>query len=163
MKYCLKPVIMSAIDIVPYTSDYKTNFELVTKEWLEKYFSIEQFDQDQLAFPEESIINKGGSILFAIQDQEIIGAVAITATSEVGVFELVKLGVLEKAHGKKVGQRLVESILSKAKDMGGTKVILYSSSKLVAALSLYRKMGFQEVVKECGKYARCDVKMELVL
>jgi ribosomal protein S18 acetylase RimI-like enzyme len=154
---------MSAVEIIPYTSDYKTHFELITKEWLEKYFSIEQFDQDQLAFPEESIIDKGGSILFARQDQEIIGAVAITATSEVGVFEMVKLGVLEKAQGKKVGQRLVESILSKAKDMGGTKVILYSSNRLTAALALYKKLGFEEVDKECGKYARCDIKMELKL
>jgi len=116
-----------------------------------------------LTHPEESIISNGGAILFAQEGGNIIGTVGLIKTSEEGVFEMIKLGVLQKSQGKKIGQQLVEGILSKAKDMGGTKVILYSSSKLIVALNLYKRLGFTEVSKECGKYSRCDLKMEISL
>jgi len=154
---------MAAVEIIPYTPEYKIYFELINKEWLEKYFSVEQFDLDQLVYPKESIIDNGGAIIFAKDGEDIIGTVALINTPDDGVFELVKLGVLSKAQGKKVGHLLVEGILLKAKEMGGTKVILYSNSKLRAALSLYRKFGFAEVTKECSKYSRCDLKMEIKL
>jgi ribosomal protein S18 acetylase RimI-like enzyme len=58
---------------------------------------------------------------------------------------------------------LVKAILEKAKEMGAKKVVLYSNSKLEAALNIYRKFGFRELVPECGKYLRCDIKMEIEL
>jgi GNAT superfamily N-acetyltransferase len=76
---------------------------------------------------------------------------------------MIKMAVIPEAQSKKVGHLLAASILEKAKTMGAKKVVLYSNTKLEAALYLYRKFGFRETTPECGKYGRCDIKMELDL
>jgi N-acetylglutamate synthase-like GNAT family acetyltransferase len=154
---------MTSIEIIPYAPELQSSFEQINKEWVEQYFTLEPFDQEQLEHPDEQIIAKGGAILFARENDEIIGTVGLVKTQEEGVYELIKMGVLPKARGKKVGLRLVEAMLAKAKEMGGNKVVLYSSSKLAAALHIYQHAGFVTLQPECGKYERCDVKMEKLL
>jgi ribosomal protein S18 acetylase RimI-like enzyme len=51
----------------------------------------------------------------------------------------------------------------KAKALGAAKVILYSQTGLVAAIKLYRKLGFIEVPLGTGVYKRSDIKMEIDL
>jgi N-acetylglutamate synthase-like GNAT family acetyltransferase len=154
---------MAAVEIISYTPELQSRFEQINKEWVEQYFTLEPFDREQLERPDEQIIAKGGAILFARENDEIIGTVGLVKTQEEGVYELIKMGVLPKARGKKIGLRLVEAMLVKAKEMGGKKVVLYSSSKLAAALHIYQQAGFVTLQPECGKYERCDVKMEKLL
>ncbi|WP_194774267.1 GNAT family N-acetyltransferase [Pararhodonellum marinum] len=153
---------MKALTLVTYTSDLQPYFEAINKEWVEKYFELEPFDIRQLENPQEHILDKGGAIIFAKEGDNILGTVGITPQGD-GVFEMVKMGVKPEAQGKKVGLFLGEAILDIARQMGGKKVILYSSTKLEKALNLYRKLGFREMVPECGVYARCDIKMEIDL
>lgn len=153
---------MSSLKIIEYSPDLQPHFERINKQWVEHYFTLEPIDLSQLENPEETILDKGGAILFAKEGEKIIGTVGLSKV-ENGVFEMIKMGVSPEAQGKKAGQLLGEAILEKAKEMGAHKVILYSNSKLVAALHLYKKLGFKELVPECGKYSRCDVKMELDL
>jgi ribosomal protein S18 acetylase RimI-like enzyme len=150
------------VQIIDYSPDLQPHFEKINKEWVEKYFTMEPFDFEQLSNPQEIILNKGGAILFAKEGEEIIGTVGLTKSAD-GTFEMVKMAVIPQAQGKKVGQLLAASILEKAKTMGAKKVVLYSNTKLEAALSLYRKFGFKETPPECGKYGRCDIKMEIDL
>lgn len=153
---------METIQIIDYSPEFQHAFEQINKEWVIQYFSLEPFDIMQLENPEAHILSKGGAILFAKEGEEIIGTVGLVKMEE-GVFELIKMGVRPKAQGKKVGQMLVKAILEKAKEMGAKKVVLYSNSKLEAALNIYRKFRFRELVPECGKYQRCDIKMEIEL
>lgn len=155
-------MVMEKIQIIPYSSELQPAFEQINKEWVIQYFSLEPFDIMQLENPEAHILSKGGAILFAKEGEEIIGTVGLVKMGE-GIFEMIKMGVRPKAQGKKVGQMLVKAILEKAKEMGAKKVVLYSNSKLEAALNIYRKFGFRELVPECGKYLRCDIKMEIEL
>lgn len=150
------------VQIIDYSPDLQPHFERINKEWVEKYFSLEAFDIEQLRNPQEVILNKGGVILFAKEGEEIIGTVGLSKSGE-GIFEMVKMAVIPKAQGKKVGQLLASSILEKARSMGARKVVLYSNSKLETALNIYRKFGFRDITPECGKYGRCDVKMEIDL
>jgi ribosomal protein S18 acetylase RimI-like enzyme len=46
--------------------------------------------------------------------------------------------------------------------MGALSILLYSSTKLIPAIALYRKLGFVEVPLD-GPYKRSDIKMELKL
>lgn len=154
---------MTPISIVPYTPELKSHFGRINKEWVTKYFTIEPFDMAQLDEPDRYIIDNGGAILFAKEGEDIIGTIGLIKTDINNSYELIKMGVVPKAQGKGVGQLLIKGIVEEARKKGANKIILYSSSKLVPALSLYKKMGFKEAVKECGKYARCDVKMELEL
>ncbi|WP_373520792.1 GNAT family N-acetyltransferase [Aquiflexum sp.] len=153
---------MSSLNIIEYSPELQPHFERINKQWVEHYFNLEPIDLLQLENPEETILDKGGAILFAKDGEEIIGTVGLSKVEE-GVFEMIKMGVIPEAQGKKAGLLLGQAILKKAKIMGANKVILYSNSKLVAALHLYKKLGFKELVPECGKYSRCDVKMEMDL
>lgn len=150
------------VQIIDYSPELQPHFEKINKEWVEKYFSMEPFDVEQLRNPEEVILKNGGAIIFAKEGNEIVGTVGLSKSSE-GIFEMIKMGVIPKAQGKKVGHLLASSILEKAKSMGAKKVILFSNTKLEAALNLYRKFGFKETPPECGKYSRCDIKMEIDL
>jgi ribosomal protein S18 acetylase RimI-like enzyme len=72
------------------------------------------------------------------------------------------MAVAEKFRGQKAGLALAEAAIAKAQHLGARKIILYSSSKLQPALSLYRKIGFVDVPVD-GPYKRSDVKMEMIL
>jgi GNAT superfamily N-acetyltransferase len=102
---------------------------------------------------------KGGTILFAKIGNEIVGTVGLIPKDE-STCEMIKMGVDPSAQGKGVGLALGKAILEKAGKKGFTKMALYSNTKLKAALHLYKKLGFHEVIAECGVYGRCDIKME---
>lgn len=153
---------MSDVQIIDFNPTLQPHFERINKQWVEKYFTLESFDLAQLENPDENILAKGGVILFAKEGEKIIGTVGLLKVED-GVFEMVKMGVIPEAQGRKVGKLLAMAVLEKAKAFGANKVILYTNSKLEAALNLYRKIGFQESAPECGKYSRCDIKMEIEL
>lgn len=127
-----------------------------------KYFSLEPFDLAQLENPEQTILEKGGEIIFAQVGDEILGTVALIPEGE-NTCEMIKMGVLPSAQGKGIGLALGKAIILKAKERGFSKMELYSSTKLDSALRLYKKLGFQEIEVGCNPYGRCDVKMELAL
>jgi ribosomal protein S18 acetylase RimI-like enzyme len=153
---------MNTIEIIEYTPGLQPDFERINKQWVEQFFTLEEFDRNQLEHPQEYIIDKGGAILFARDDGQILGTVGLVKSGE-GVYEMIKMGVSPEARGRGVGQLLGKAILEKARALGGRKVLLYSSSKLEAALGLYRKIGFQEIPMGCSQYGRCNVKMEIDL
>jgi GNAT superfamily N-acetyltransferase len=72
------------------------------------------------------------------------------------------MAVDERFRGQKIGLALSEAAIEKARALGAKKIILYSSTKLVPAINLYRKLGFVEVPVD-GPYKRSDIKMQLKL
>lgn len=151
---------MSEIHILPYRPELQPYFESINKEWVEELFSLEEFDKKQLENPKEIIIDRGGAILFAELDDQIVGTVGLSKINE-KTYELIKMGVRKSAQGKGVGMKLGKAICEKAWSLGAEKVELYSHSKLGPAIKIYQKLGFKEEIPEAGKYARCDVKMVL--
>ena len=150
------------ISIIDYNPALQPHFERINKQWIGEYFSLEPFDIEQLENPEESILKKGGAILFAKLGEDIVGTVALKP-SESGVWEMIKMGVSPEARGKQVGLALGLALLEKARSMGIQTVELYSNTRLEAAVGLYRKLGFKEVPISCTSYGRCDIKMEIHL
>ncbi|WP_192348496.1 GNAT family N-acetyltransferase [Algoriphagus sp. Y33] len=153
---------MDKIEILPYSAELSPFFKSINQAWVEDLFSIEPFDQAQFDSPENTIVKPGGTIIYAKLGEEIVGTVGLHKVSD-SEFELIKMGVSSSAQGKGVGMALGLSILEKAREMGGKKVVLYSHSKLAPALRIYNKLGFKETELEEGKYCRCDIKMELDL
>lgn len=149
---------MSPIEIIPYSPELQPYFESINKVWVTQYFSLEPFDIDQLEHPEETILAKGGAILFAKLGNKIIGTVGLIPKDEL-TCEMIKMGVDPAAQGKGVGLALGIALMDEARKMGFSKMSLYSNSRLLAALNLYKKLGFNEVKIECGAYGRCDIKM----
>jgi GNAT superfamily N-acetyltransferase len=151
---------MNPIKIVNYTAEHQPWFEKFNREWIEKYFWLEDIDRFVLSHPEDAILYHGGAILMGLYNNEIAGTVALMKVSD-EVYELAKLAVGEQYRRKGIADALCKAAIYKAKELGATKIILYSQTVLRPALLLYNKLGFKEVPIELGIYERADVKMEL--
>lgn len=155
---------MSPIEILDYRPEWRRYFEQFNKAWLEEYFSVEPIDRWVLENPEEAILKGGGTILFARQEERIIGAVALKYNEE-GALELIKMAVDKPYRGRGAGKKLCQAAIRRAAEMGAPKLILYSQTKLPAAIAIYRKLGFREIPLDANdfSYERANIKMELEL
>jgi len=146
-----------------FTDALADDFYRINAEWIEGMYKLEQTDIDVLSNPYERIIEPGGDILF-VEDPKlgIIGTCALQKTGE-RQFELTKMGVLDKARGKKAGEFLLEAIIARAHAIGCDRLYLLSNAKSAAAVHLYEKLGFVHdagIMEEFGKrYERCNVAM----
>ena len=149
--------------ITAYNAKYAEDFKKLNIEWLEKYFWVEPHDEEVLGKPGKYIIEPGGTIFFVLENEEVIGTVALMKIEE-GVFELTKMAVVPAAQGKNVGQQLMLHTLDFARKKGWKKLKIYSNRKLENAIHIYKKYGFKEIpIGENNPYARGDIKMELQL
>lgn len=150
------------IEIIEFDPKYRDDFKNLNIEWLQKYFVVEAFDEQQLSNPESEIIDKGGKICLAKAGDEIVGTVALL--HEHGTYELAKMAVTESYKGRGIGNLLMKHALQEAKKLNTDKLILLSNRSLTPALTMYEKFGFVEVpVDEDTPYDRCNIKMELKL
>lgn len=150
--------------IISYSDIYATAFKALNEEWITQYFEMEEMDYKSLDHPKEYILDKGGYIAVALLNNEPVGVCALVPCAYEGYdLELVKMGVSPKAQGKGIGKLLGLHIIEKAKEMGAHAIFLESNRVLAPAISLYKKLGFQEVFGIKSPYARSDIKMELLL
>lgn len=95
-------------------------------------------------------------------DLGVIGACALIRIAD-GVFELTKMGVSERARGRKAGEFLPAAVLERARAMGVQTLDLLTNRRCAAAVHLYEKLGFVHdadiMAKYGARYARCDVAM----
>jgi len=151
------------LTIRDYTDDLAADFYAINAEWIASMFTLEDKDRHILSKPRETIVDPGGFILFA--ESAVLGVVGTCAVMKVGegAYELTKMGVLERARGRKAGERLLAAALLRAEAMQIETLFLLTSSKCVAAIRLYEKLGFRHdarILKKYGAaYARCDVAM----
>jgi N-acetylglutamate synthase-like GNAT family acetyltransferase len=151
-------MIATALSLREYISTDQPHFESLNRAWIELNFEMEPIDVAVLRNPEEHIIQPGGAILMASVDGNVVGTAALKYVKQ-GVFEFTKMAVEEKLRGHGIGQALTEASIALAKKLGASTIILYSNRKLVPAISLYKKLGFQEVPVD-AVYKRSDIKME---
>ncbi|MEM9378907.1 MAG: helix-turn-helix domain-containing GNAT family N-acetyltransferase [Planctomycetota bacterium] len=156
-----------ALRIVPYRDDLAPTFFEINREWIEAMYSMEPHDRELLENPSESIIRRGGHVLF-VEDGEgtILGTCALEAHDD-GFTELSKMGVRAEARGKGAGEFLLRAALERARELGlRDRLFLLSNRKSEAAIHLYEKVGFvhdAEILARFGpRYARADVAMRFV-
>lgn len=139
------------------------HFRDINVEWIEAMFELEEADRVVLDDPQENLIDQGGAVLFAeAEGLGIIGTCALKADGE-GGFELIKMGVLEKARGLKAGEFLLEHAIARAAQLEARELYLLTNAKCEAAIHLYEKLGFVHdagvLERHGGDYCRCDVAM----
>ncbi|MFD2248520.1 GNAT family N-acetyltransferase [Pontibacter ruber] len=156
------PDISASVQILDFEPQHATRFRELNEEWITRYFVMEEADHKSLGDPQGYIISKGGYILMAAYEGEIVGACALINEGG-GMYELAKMAVTPKAQGLKIGKKLGEAAIRKAKEAGASNVYLVSNRKLETALNLYRSLGFVEVPMPPSIYERADIKMELAL
>lgn len=150
------------VSIIDFESNHKQAFKDLNYEWISKYFEVEDSDLKMLKDPQGYILDNGGAILIALSDQEALGTCALIKM-ENQVFELAKMAVSPKAQGKQIGYKLGLATIEKAKKLGAKKLYLETNSVLKPAISLYRKLGFENACGYESPYSRCNVQMEMKL
>lgn len=152
------------VRIVRYEPKYKKAFRALNEEWISTHFKMEAADYKALDNPKGYILDKGGSILVALHDDEPVGVCALLKMNDPKyAFELAKMAVSPKAQGRNIGWLLGQAVVSEAKERGASWLYLESNTVLKPAISLYHKLGFQKIAGRASPYERCNIQMELDL
>lgn len=151
-----------SVQIIDYLPKFHDDFKCLNYEWIGKYFKLEEADHQSLNHPEEKILNPGGYIYMALNNDEIVGTCALIKMDD-NTYELAKMAVTEEARGKGIGWLLGQAAINKARELGAKTVFLESNTVLQPAINLYQKLGFRKIVKHPSPYERCNIQMELKL
>jgi len=151
------------VDIITFTPDLAQYFYSINAQWVSDMFCMEEYDEKILSNPQKYIIDEGGQIWFA-KHQEI-GIIGTCAVKNFGNnwYELTKMGVLESARGLKVGEILLQKVLSDCKKIKMDTLFLLTNKICKPAIHLYEKNGFVHdkslKSKFDGMYKRSNVWM----
>jgi len=151
---------MNEIQLIGYEPEHQPYFEKFNRAWIEELFEMEPVDEWVLTNPDKAILETGGAILMALYQGHIAGTVGLRKVDE-GIFEFTKMAVDTQFRRKGIAEALCYASLEKAKQLGASKVILYSNTKNAGAIKLYEKVGFRHVPVENDVYKRANVKMEI--
>lgn len=146
---------------------FENEFRQLNEDWISTYFVLEESDKQVLENPQQYILDKGGNVFIALENGQVIGCCALLA-HDVFTCELAKMAVTPAAQGKGVGFLLGSALVERARERGFKRIILEGNTQMEASISLYRKLGFQEVPFEQIKqtyelHSRCNIFMELNL
>lgn len=149
------------VNVISYEDRFQPEFKKLNLEWLDLYNLTESHDLMVLNDPRGSIIDQGGDIWLAEENGVIIGSIALMVTEE--GFELAKMSVAPEYRGRGISKLLVETCIARARELGGSRLILFSNHQLVTAIKLYERYGFRHIAVEHSPFETADVKMELLL
>jgi N-acetylglutamate synthase-like GNAT family acetyltransferase len=154
----------SNIDFLTFKPEYAADFKKINLEWISSMFEVENGDLKSMDNPQQYIIDGGGEIFFAKHNRlGIVGCCALLQ-KQPRVFELTKMGVLQRARGLKIGEPLLQHVLKHAENSSIERLFLLTNWDCSAAIHLYLKNGFvhdEEVMKQYGEsYDRCNVAMK---
>jgi putative acetyltransferase len=121
------------------------------------------FADSQLDFMFETY-DKPKSIYFVVEiDGKIVGGAGVSQldNSEENICELQKMYFLQEARGKGIGFEMIQKCLAKAKEFGYDKCYLETLPEMLAAQSLYKKVGFEYLCEPMGGtgHTSCPVWM----
>ena len=153
---------IARVRLVHYTPEHRAAFRDLNLEWIAAHFEVEDEDRRVLDDPEGQILAPGGAILLALEAGTPVGTGALIRTGP-HEFELAKMAVTERARGRGIGRALCVALVALARERGAHQVELLSQTTLVAALSLYRSLGFEEVPLGAVPYRRSNIRMLLRL
>ena len=67
---------MAPITIIPFRDNLAEAFARLNKEWIERFFRLEENDLKTLHDPHGTVLNGGGQIFLALDGDTPVGAVA---------------------------------------------------------------------------------------
>ena len=144
-----------------WSPELRAEFERLNREWIERWFALEEEDRKVFEDPAGRIVEPGGQIFFVVDEEGVRGTCALIR-QDAETLELAKMAVEPSARGRGYGDRLVEAAIAFAREAGALRLVLVSNTRLGPALALYRKHGFRDVpLDPANGYSRADIQMEL--
>ena len=139
--------------------DYLDDFVRLNEEWIAKYFQIEEVDI-KIAKNPGQIIDTGGYIFTLIDGNQVVGVCALFKQDD-STFEIARMAVPPEHQGNGFGDQLMEACIAKLDELGVRRTIVYSNTKLKAAVSLYKKYGFRTLkLGQHAAYSRANIVLE---
>jgi putative acetyltransferase len=147
------------MEILENNREYLQDFIRLNEEWISTYFKIEAVDIELAANPYK-VIENGGYIFSLVVNGSVVGACALFNSGD-GVYELARMAVAPEHQGLGYGNALINTCIKKLKAIGASKVYLVSNTKLVSAIALYKKHGFEVTFEGAHPvYLRANIIME---
>lgn len=109
-----------------------------------EYLKIQKYDKE-LEDPASKYGMPEGRLYLAYYEDKLAGCVGLKKLDEEGLCELKRMYVRPQFRGKKMGEKLLEVILSDAKEIGYRAMLLDTLPFLKSAIRMYRKKGFYEI------------------
>jgi len=153
------------IEIREFMPGDEEAFRQLNEEWIARYFKLEEKDRYMLTNPQQTILDKGGRIFFALQNGGAVGCCALLYMAP-GEFEVAKMAVTQSAQGSGIGHRLMTKVIADATASGARRLYLETNHALTPAIRLYESHGFQHLPPDRvvpSVYERADVFMERYL
>lgn len=149
--------------IIQYQKKYRKDFVDLNAAWLERFYTVEPFDQDMMDRVEE-LIQGGGMVYFAVEDEKVI-ATCMTMPLYDNVWEMCKLAAVGQYTGTGAGSAVFKACMDYAIKQGAKKLCLISCRALKPAIHIYEKFGFKEVPlnKEFWGAEKADIEMEYII
>ncbi len=104
---------------------------------------FQDFNNEISEFPGEYAAPEGCLFLAMLHDQPV-GCVALRKLSE-RICEMKRLYVRPEYRGRKIGKKLAEMVVEKAKEIGYRWMRLDTISTMKEAIDIYRKLGFKRI------------------
>jgi putative acetyltransferase len=111
---------------------------------------------------EGNYIRRGGLFDVVVDCNGTVVGMAGLYPLRPGVAELRKMYLRKNVRGRGLGKVLLTRMLSRARELGFSRIELETSSKLVEAIGLYKSFGFQPFSPE-HKTCRCEQAFALEL
>ena len=155
------------IDVRSKVMAFADEFKRLNEEWISTNFWLEESDIQVLNDPQKYILDKGGNVFIALQNNKPVGTCALLVRDGI-TCELVKMVVDPEAQGMGIGYKLGQAFIDKARERGFSRIVLEGNTKMEASIILYRKLGFNEIpiefnVHNSNIHKRCNIFMELNL
>ena len=126
-------------------------------------YCFREFDAEISGLPGEYAPPKGKLLLSLVAGQPA-GCVALRPYPHPGACEMKRLYVRPTFRSAKLGKALAERIIAEARGMGYARLRLDTHPPTMqAALQMYRRMGFQEIIPESEGRVEELLYMEMTL
>src|SRR5437867_987214 len=118
--------------------------ELITELNAELSAMYPEAGANHFSLKDEEVAPGHGAFLLACHDAKPVGCGAVRLLDS-ATAELKRMYVRPRLRGLGVGRQLVASLEAEARALGARRLILETGRRQEAALSLYRRCGFEEV------------------
>lgn len=149
--------------IIKYEPKYRKDFIDLNTAWLNRFYTVEPFDQDMMDRVDELIAN-GGMVYFALENGKVL-ATCMTIPLNGGTWEMCKLAAAGQYTGTGAGSAVFKACMDYAIDHGAEKLVLISCRALEVAIHIYKKFGFKEIPynKDFWGAEKADIEMEYII
>ena len=121
------------------------------------FFNLDvEYEVDLIMKNLDKFAEPDGRLLLVEVDGQIAGTISLRKIRE-DCGEIKRMYIKPEFRGKKLGNLMIEKVISVSKENGFSKLYLDTALFMSSAVYLYKKFGFKEI----GSYPECIVPKEL--